>query len=99
MTGKTSHGRTRNGDGMIDAKEARRMVEDQSLLEQKDFDLAEEKTLDAIQKGRNKACWSFSIREDKQYPKMLPMRNYLRSLGYDTSFSNYTNSTVLTWMW
>lgn len=84
---------------MIDAKEARRMVEDQSLLEQKDFDLAEEKTLDAIQKGRSKACWSFSIREDKQYPKMLPMRNYLHSLGYDTSFSNYTNSTVLTWVW
>lgn len=85
---------------MLRAQDARKMVEDQSILTQADVDVIEEKTLDAISKGRMKAAMSFSTRDDREYRKLYPLKRYLEiEGGYRTTISSYSTSDVLNWMW
>lgn len=85
---------------MLRAQDARKMVEDQSILTQADVDVIEEKTLDAISKGRVRAAISFSTRDDREYRKLYPLKRYLEiEGGYKTTILHHSTSDVLNWMW
>ena len=84
---------------MPSAQEARDAVENVELLNDDDIQEAKDKTLDAISKGRNLTGMSFDKKCDARYTKMYPLRRLLASLGYNTTFTNYTNTTVLNWSW
>ena len=83
---------------MINAQEARQKLENVDILTEEDIDKAERRTLEAIEQGRNIAGLSFD-RRAPQFVKMYPLKKYLCSLGYNITFSNYTNTTVLNWSW